>query len=388
MDELIISADSHVIEVPDLWEKGMPETLKERAPRVYFDDQRDAWMFGSPEVPVQAVGGLFMAGQKAENLENFRRAGFSVARPGGWDPIVRIKDMETDGVSAEVLYPSLGLGLYCIADAELQEALFRTYNDWLIGYCQKVPDRLYGIAMLSMYDIDHAIAEMERCKTEGMVGTMIWQVPDPKLPFVSEHYERFWAASQDLDMPVHLHILTGFGDSMHRQTSHGIKRFRIGVQQTREIEDALFDMIFSGVLERYPKLKIVSVENEIGWMPFWLGQCDKAFKRHRHAEKLPMDKLPSEYFRRQVYATFFNDQVGGRLFSWWGADNCMWSNDYPHQNSTWPNSRDVIARDMGHLTAADRAKLLNSNVTKLYNLKVPASAAKLPHNGEAVATHA
>jgi predicted TIM-barrel fold metal-dependent hydrolase len=388
MDELIISADSHVIEVPDLWEKGMPEPLKERAPRVYFDDQRDAWMFGSPEVPVQAVGGLFMAGQKAENLESFRRAGFSVARPGGWDPIVRIKDMETDGVSAEVLYPSLGLGLYCIADAELQEALFRTYNDWLIDYCQKVPDRLYGIAMISMYDIDHAIAEIERCKKKGVVGTMIWQVPDPKLPFVSEHYEPFWAASQDLDMPVHLHILTGFGDSMHRQTSHGIKRFRIGVQQTREIEDALFDMIFSGVLERYPKLKIVSVENEIGWMPFWLGQCDKAFKRHRHAEKLPIDKLPSEYFRRQVYATFFNDHVGGRLFSWWGADNCMWSNDYPHQNSTWPNSRDVIARDMGHLAAADRAKLLNANVTQLYNLKLPASAVQQAHNGEAAAAHA
>ncbi len=84
---------------------------------------------------------------------------------------------------------------------------------------------------------------------------------------------------------------------MNRQTSHGIHRYRIGVQQTREIEDALFDIMFTGVLERYPKLKIVSVENEVGWIPFWLGQCDKAFKRHRHAEKVPMSKLPSEYFR-------------------------------------------------------------------------------------------
>ena len=195
MEELIISADSHVIEVPDLWEKGMPESLKERAPKVYFDEKKDAWLFGSAEVIPQAVGGLFMAGQRPDNLENFRRAGFSVARPGGWDPIVRMADMETDGVSAEVLYPSLGLGLFCVEDAALQEALFRTYNDWLIDYCQKVPDRLYGIALVSMYDIDHAIAETERCKKEGMVGTMIWQVPHPKLPFTAEHYERFWAAS-------------------------------------------------------------------------------------------------------------------------------------------------------------------------------------------------
>jgi len=340
------------------------------------------------EVPTQAVGGLFMAGQRPENVENFRRAGFSVARPGGWDPIERMKDMEQDGVSAEVLYPSLGLGLFCVEDAELQESLFRTYNDWLIEYCQKVPDRLYGIALISAYNIDHAIAEMERCKKAGVVGTMIWQVPHPSLPFVSDHYERFWAASQDLALPVHLHILTGFGASMNRQTSHGITRYRIGVQQTREIEDALFDMIFSGVLERYPELKIVSVENEVGWMPFWLGQCDKNFRRHRHSEKVPMEKTPSEYFRRQVYATFFNDHVGGRLFSWWGAENCMWSNDYPHQNSTWPNSRDVIARDMGHLAAADRTKLLSENVVKLYDLKVSSPVSKPRVNGQAAATHA
>jgi len=373
MEEGVISSDSHVIEVPNLWEKGLPPSLRERAPKAYFDEKRDAWMFGSPEVQAQAVGGLFMAGQRPDQLESFRRAGFSVARPGGWDPIERIKDMKTDGVSAEVLYPSLGLGLYCVEDAALQEALFQAYNDWVIDYCAKVPDRLYAIALLSMFDVDHAIAEMERCKKRGIVGTMIWQVPHPKLPFSDSHYERFWAASQDLELPVHLHILTGFGGSMKRQTSHGVSRFRIAVNQTREIEDALFEIIFTGVLERYPKLKVVSVENEIGWIPFWLGQCDKAFKRHRHSEKLLIDKLPSEYFYRQVYATFFNDHVGGKLFSWWGTDNCMWSNDYPHQNSTWPNSREVINRDMGHLPAADRDKLLNANVRKLYSLKAPAS---------------
>jgi predicted TIM-barrel fold metal-dependent hydrolase len=386
MEQTIISSDSHVIEVPDLWEKGVPSSFTERAPKAFFDEKRDAWMFGSAEVPVQAVGGLFMAGQRPDQVESFRRAGFSVARPGGWDPLERMKDMVIDGVAAEVLYPSLGLGLFCLEDAALQEALFRTYNDWLIDYCQKVPDRLFGIALISMFDVDHALAEMERCKKEGIVGTMIWQVPHPKLPFTSEHYEPFWAASQDLELPVHLHILTGFGDSMHRQTSHGIKRYRIGVQQTREIEDALFDIIFTGVLERYPKLKVVSVENEIGWMPFWLGQCDKAFKRHRHSEKLTIDKPPSEYFRRQIYATFFNDPVGAKLFSWWGCDNFMWSNDYPHQNSTWPNSRDVIARDMGHLDVADREKLLNSNVTELYQIKV---AASLPETHvSAAAAHA
>jgi predicted TIM-barrel fold metal-dependent hydrolase len=369
-EEFLISADSHVIEVPDLWEKGLPRSFAERAPKVYFDERRKSWMFGSPEVIPQAVGGLFMAGQRPEEIENFRKAGFSVARKGGWDPVQRLEDMKIDGVSGEVLYPSLGLGLFCMEDASLQEACFRVYNDWIIDYCKGAPERLFGIAMISGFDMPHAVAELERCKKAGLRGAMVWQVPHGSLPFSSDHYERFWAAAQDLDMPVNLHILTGHGASMHRQTLGGIERYRRSVNQCGEIADALFDIIFSGVLERFPRLKIVSVENEIGWIPYWLAQCDKAFERFRSSQPITIKKRPSEYFQRQVYATFFNDQAGCRMLSWWGMDNCMWSNDYPHQNSTWPRSREVIARDLASFSAGDRAKLVQLNVARLYDLKL------------------
>ena len=371
-EELLISADSHVIELPDLWEKGLSGGFGDRAPRVYFDEGRKSWMFGSPDVLPQAVGGLFMAGQRPEEIENFRKAGFSAARPGGWDPVRRLEDMALDGVSGEVLYPSLGLGLFCVDDAAFQEACFRVYNDWIIDYCKGAPERLYGVALVSVYDVGRAVAELERCKREGLRGAMIWQVPHKDLPFSSNRYDRFWAACQDIGMPVNLHILTGYGASMHRQTLGGIERYRRSVNQSGEIADALFDLIFSGVLERFPRLKIVSVENEIGWIPYWLSQCDKAFERFRSTLPLAIDKRPSEYFARQIYATFFNDRVGCRFFSWWGMDNCMWSNDYPHQNSTWPRSREVIARDLGPLAAADRAKLVRLNVARLYDLKLPA----------------
>ncbi|MGH7775175.1 MAG: amidohydrolase family protein [Candidatus Binatia bacterium] len=369
--EILISADSHVIELPDLWEKQLSGTFGERAPKVYYDETKESWMFGSAEVPPQAVGGLFMAGQKPEDLGKIRKAGLSAARPGGWDPVQRVKDMEIDGVSAEVLYPSMGLGLFCIEDAALQEACFRVYNDWLIDYCKGAADRLVGVALISVYDIEHAVEELQRCKKNGLCGAMIWQVPHKNLPFTSDHYDRLWAAAQDLEMPVNLHILTGFGASIHRQTLPGLERYRRGVNQTEEIANALFDIIFSGVLERFPRLKVVSVENEIGWIPFWIGQCDKAFKRHRTIVPLSIDKPPSEYFQSQIYATFFNDYVGGHLLSWWGVDNCMWSNDYPHQNSTWPRSREVIGRDLSHLSSEERAKLVRLNVSRLYNLKPP-----------------
>ena len=370
-EELLISADSHVVELPDLWEKQLSRSFGARAPKVYFDEQRQSWMFGSPEVLPQAVGGLFMAGQRPEEIENFRKAGFAAARPGGWDPVQRLKDMEIDGVRGEVLYPSLGLGLFCVEDAALQEACFRVYNDWIIDYCKGAPERLYGIALISVFDIEHAVSELERCKREGLRGAMVWQVPHKSLPFSSAHYDRFWAAAQALDMPVNLHILTGYGLSMHRQTLAGIERYRRSVNQSVEIADALFDIIFSGVLERFPRLKLVSVENEIGWIPYWLAQCDKAFERFRSTVPLTVKKRPSEYFQAQVYATFFNDQVGCRQLPWWGMDNCMWSNDYPHQNSTWPRSREVIARDLGSLPAGDRAKLVRLNVARLYDLKLP-----------------
>src|SRR5205823_6191452 len=108
---------------------------------------------------------------------------------------------------------------------------------------------------------------------------------------------------------------------------------------------------FYGILDRYPGLRLVIVESEIGWMPFYVQQLDYYFHRYQVSIPAPIDMEPSEYFARQVYATFFNDAVGGHNFAYWGTDNCMWSSDYPHPNSTWPNSRQVIERDLGQLPA-------------------------------------
>jgi predicted TIM-barrel fold metal-dependent hydrolase len=252
---------------------------------------------------------------------------------------------------------------------------FRAYNDWLIDYCSVSPKRLIGLAAIAVYNIDEAVKELERCAKAGLKGAIIWQAPHPDLPFKSEHYNKFWAASQDLNLPVHLHILTGHG--YHKETVFGNKR--AGVEHYRgsvnlklkEIIDAFFELIFFGVLERYPKLKFVSVENEIGWMPFMLQQWDYYYNRFKGVNPPPITKNPSEYFAGQIYGTFFRDTVAGHNFEWWGQDNCMWSNDYPHGNSTWPESRKYIDRDLGHLPPQIRKKLVYTNVTKLYNMEIP-----------------
>jgi predicted TIM-barrel fold metal-dependent hydrolase len=225
--------------------------------------------------------------------------------------------------------------------------------------------------MVSCYDVDQAVAEVQRTRAAGLGGVEIWQVPPSTLPFQSDHYERLWAVLEETETPLSLHILTGF--SYHaRPRPGGVENYRGHVNlKLLDAANALFDFLHYGILERHPDLRLVIVENEIGWLPFLLQQWDYYYRRFRGSSPLAIEQEPSFYFYRQVYATFFNDVAGGHNLSWWGHDNCMWSNDFPHPNSTWPNSRQVIERDLGQLSRDIRAKLVRDNCARLYHLRVP-----------------
>jgi len=146
-EEPLISADSHIVEDPHLWENRLPVAFKDQA----------------PVFPEREVGGLFQA------------------HAGGWDPHERVKEMAADGVSGEVLYPSFAMNLFGLQDVALQEACFRVYNDWILEYCSVAPDRLYGVSCIPTYDIDHGVAELERCRKAGLPGALVWQAPPPEL---------------------------------------------------------------------------------------------------------------------------------------------------------------------------------------------------------------
>jgi predicted TIM-barrel fold metal-dependent hydrolase len=292
---------------------------------------------------------------------------------GGAVGATRVKEMAVDGVSAEVLYPSLMLDQFSIKDPALQEACFRVYNDWLAEYCSHAPDRVFGICTISMYRIDQALKELERCKKNGMRGVMIWQVAPDDLSFGTRHYEKFWAAVQEMDMPVSMHANTGVPFVLGGAASWGsdaVKRITTLVNvKLMYAQNALTQFIFSGALERFPGLRVVLVENEVSWMPYFITQSDKFYKR-ANFDNPGMTRTPSEYFQRQIFSTFFNDPPSRWVFGNWGTDNFMWSNDFPHKNSTWPHSREVLARDLAHLSAADQTKLVHDNVMRLYKLPV------------------
>ncbi len=333
--QLIVSSDGHTDEPPDLF-KDLPQDFQDAIKR--------------PNTLI----------------ENRPR--------GGIDPKVRVEHMDLDGVAAEVLYPTYGLGLFAL-EQEPQEAAFRVYNDWVADFCRHAPNRLFAIPCLSVYDIDNAIAEMQRCADMGMLGGLLWQVPHPDLPLTSEHYEKLWAAAAELGQPLHFHILTGFNYFRFKNQRTPVERLRAPVNvKTAEIGTTVYDLIFSGVFDRHPKLKAVIVEAELGWAPFLLQQWDYYYRRFtkpgQPQQEFLINRLPSEIFEDHIYLTFMDDVVGSRELQYWGDRNCMWSSDYPHPNMTWPNSRAFIARQIGALDVEKQTRVLSQNCIDLYGLKL------------------
>jgi predicted TIM-barrel fold metal-dependent hydrolase len=367
----LISSDSHVSEPPDLWAERLDIKYRDRAPRVVLnpEGQEGAYLVYEGYPPHNLAIGLG-AGRTPEELAAFLKTGtYADARPGGWDPAQRLPDMELDGVEAEVLYTTLGFRLFWLKDAGLQRACFRVYNDWLAAYCSYAPRRLKGLALISLYDPKEGAQELERCANLGLKGAMIWCSPPADQPYSSEIYDPFWAAAQDLDMPVSLHAITG----MERiPWEYGAEQRAMRSTVTpHEIEKSFSILILSGVLERFPRLKIVSAENNCGWLPYYLQRMDRGFARFGPSGTVTpwptkLTLKPSEYFRRQMYCTFIDDSFGVASRHWIGVDNVMWSSDYPHTASTWPHSRDIIERDFKDVSEAEKRKIVRENVAQLY----------------------
>ena len=251
--------------------------------------------------------------------------------------------MDVDGVEAEVLYPTIAFRMFRLTDPGYQRACFRAYNDWMAELCAAAPKRLAGVALISTYDIEGAVEELRRARDLGLPSGMIAITPDETRPYSDPYYDPLWAAAQDLEMPIGLHILTS-------ANKPGFESFVIDYPATPNwMMRSLAALIFSGVFQRYPRLRVVSVEADIGWIPNFLKRIDHAMRRHGPRLKLDLAKMPSDYFRRNVAATFIDDEAGLRTWDLIGAENIMWSNDYPHSDSSWPNSREIIARDTAHL---------------------------------------
>jgi len=366
-----ISADSHTLEPGDLWTSRLDRKFKDRAPHV--EQRGAAAMLVAPGMRPFPIGGVSASGRSGEELKKHFGTGYEAARPSGWDPAERLKDQDVDGVEAEVLYTSLALPMFALPDLELQQACFRVFNDWMAEYCSYSRKRLMGIAAISTDDVGEAIRELERCAKLGLIGAQVSGAPPEDKPYSHPMYEPFWQAASDLQIPISLHVISGrrnlpkSGEEPKPLPTNTIVTNYLFL--TTEVQHTFAELIVGGVLERFPKLRLVSAENDTGWLPHFMYRLDHGWdKFSKIGSYAPLSLKPSEYFKRQIWATFLDDPVGPATYKFYGEDNYMWGSDFPHSDSTWPRSREVIKHDFAGLPEEVARKMLWENTAKLYRL--------------------
>jgi predicted TIM-barrel fold metal-dependent hydrolase len=371
-----ISADCHIDLIwlpPDLFTSNARADLKERMPYVTDTRKGKMWvakngaMFGLMNgmgsagrqyVPGQIHRSDRMAstGLYDDGLKGIRRL---------TDPELRLQDQERDGVQGEVLYGILGASMR-LKDDEAATEMIRVYNQWLAGFCRTHPGRYAGLASIPSHSIEAAVAEVKRVAKEGALrGLDIANRPDIE-PFWDPVWEPLWAAAEEANLPVHLHTIGGaFPDLSKFPPKVGRAAFATLITSFQMyMAVPLMAIIFGGVLEHHRGLKMVIGESGIGWLPYILDHMDLEWE-DQFAD-LDLKMKPSEYWHRQCYATYQSDRIGIKMLDEIGEDNIMWGSDFPHPDGIWPDSQEYIARELGHLPAATRRKIVCTNAAKLY----------------------
>ena len=371
----VISADSHIVEPPDLYESRIEPKFRSRAPRIERHRTRtgqeyDAWYLDG--VRVGTIGSVIQAGRRFEDPGSIDFLGvWEDVRKAAYEPHAMLEELEADGVWGACLQPSQGLFWYRLPDCELLSALCRAYNVWITDFCRAAPGRFKGIGMLNVDDVDDACQELERCAELGLAGAFIPVYPVAERPYRHASYDRLWWTAQDLEMPLLLHVATMRGGIPGSEFTIDINQLTAAGLANSDywMRYSLTAMIFAGVFDRYPRLKVGSVEHETAWVPHWLRQMDFTYRERPalgRAWKSRHAMLPSEYWQRNMFVEFMEDDCGIRLRDVIGVDNMLWGNDFPHAESTWPKSREFLDRIFAGAPDEDRRKITADNAARIF----------------------
>jgi len=367
LDIVPISADSHITEPPDCYSARIDRAWADKAPHI-VNDPKYGEIFVVPGLKQPIPMGLVAAAGRDPKELKFKTQNYGDLHPGGYDPEARLGDQDRDGVSAEVIYPSVGMVLCNHPDFDYKRACFDAYNLWLEEYCDHAPDRLFGMPQIAMRTVEEGIADLQDLKARGFRGVMM-----PGNPAISDYhdpiYDPFYRAAVDLGMPLSFHILTSSSDSTVAPTrGPKINGFQAII---RGNQDILGTFIFGGVFDRVPDLKVVCVEADAGWAPHWMYRADHAYQRHRYWLKCEeLAHLPSHYFRQNIWLTFQDDWSAFQMRHLLNVDRLMWANDFPHSDATWPWSQEMLAEHTADLSDYEKKRILRDNVRELYNLPI------------------
>jgi predicted TIM-barrel fold metal-dependent hydrolase len=383
-DLFIVDADSHWAEPSDLFTSRAPASVRDRVPRVETVDGQPTWVFdGHVAGHYSAVSVIARDGHK----ESAHRALFEWTHDdvhvGAYDPAVRLGVLDECGIDAQIIFPSsIGLGgqdLGLVDDRSLCRLTVEIYNDRMAEIQAESNNRLLPMPLMPAWDVDTCIAEAERVAALGARGVNMTSDPqDLGAPDLANRaWDPFWELCSGLQLPVHFHIgasvtgMTFFGkypwDSHADNTKLAIGGTLLFIGNARVVTN----LILSGMFDRHPDLKMVSVESGVGWIPFILETLDYEMAENAPRELAQLQKLPSEYFRSNLYATFWFEQNRNKLpdlINAVGEDNILFETDFPHPTCLYPNPLKSVEDKMATLSPEARAKILGENARQLYRL--------------------
>ncbi|MGZ8424063.1 MAG: amidohydrolase family protein [Candidatus Binatia bacterium] len=388
-DFKLISADSHVNEPPAAWARVQKE-YGERAPKVVRDPAgkpKGIWLIidGLPPVGLSHYSKGLAVGKNRGISEVEQEKHFATIRfnetfryedyRGGWEPGARLQDQDADGVEAEVLFSSAVRQLYSIVDEPFQRAIFHSYNAWLHEFCSGNPNRLLGLALLPILDMEHTVADIYHYAKLGFRGVQIpTRIKDSG--YYEPKYQPMWRALEETGMIVNVHtsVTQGIARTHYEGPREqdpvkepiGFARKQVPAQQF------IGNMILSGNFDRHPKLRVVCAEFDIGWVANMVQQVDYWFGRAStfDADRNLNQRPPSEYFKSNIFFTYQDDRAGVLTTPVYGENNFLWASDYPHGVTTWPFSKEAVDRNCEGIDPKIKRQLGRDNAAKLYGLPV------------------
>ncbi len=371
-DFQIISGDTHLEVSPDRWRPWVDPEFQDCVPKIIkLDHGGDAWVLPNSPAPIP-LGANFAAG-----IDRSRWNGpisYDENPPGSGDPRQRVAEMDRDGVFAEIEFPAVQgqRSFHNLIPPEAYVAVVRGYNNWLSQeFCSIEPNRLLGCALLPSTSLDDAIAELERTSSMPGIRTAILHHWPNGGPFPEEEDDRFWQRALDLGFPLSIHV--GLGSSRSNQPKlpkghfNNITAFgTLGAGSYSQF--SMIQFILTGVLDRFPELRLVFAEVGVGWLPNWLERLDHSYLRHQDWTGFEFKRMPSEYIRRHFLFGFQDDFYGVKHRDEIGVNKLMWANDFPHSAGDWPDSVPLIEKMFDGVPEDEARLMLGGNCARYYKL--------------------
>ena len=378
----IVDADAHIDPPHDMWRDYLPASQRDKAPVIEEGDECDWIVFEGTRRPVRMI-----SNQAGRTGKDFKMVGKLSEQRAVWDANVRLADMDSDGIDQAVLFGGGPLGTL---DNELYLASYEAYQNWVMDWAKADPRRLYPVGYVPMRDIDETIGHIQRLAKKGFRAINLPAFPqnpeawkttsgvaalkdgqvsaltgDPKgaMQYYQPEFDRLWAVLCDLDLTVTMHLggrVPRFGDAQHFLADMPMSKTAMA--------EPIGIFIFNGIFQRFPKLRLAQVESGVGWFAWYCEYVTRTWEKQRFWTKSTLSESPAFYMDRQVYGSFIQDRIGILLRHEPGGKNIMWSSDYPHSETTFPNSHGIILRDFAGVPDEDIRDIICNRAHKLYRL--------------------